>query len=307
MEQNTFTLKQIQRLMALYSKAVEFYNGKTDGKYLYYQDKIHNLITQPNVLDLLSAKSLPTTVAKTPERVETDFKTKENLKNKERRMKLNLHMSNQEMEKQDVKTKIIEDHISGQDQESKIIQTDLSSQSDSLKKRLEMRKQKQKNDAILEASQQTNSSTPNIQSASKDEKADVEGHKSSSSGSNSVDQNSSFLINFENLCDEKFSEELVSKLKLLQEGYDEDEYEDFFDFEDAEESDSKVYNECLTLLNKNEEEAQKVNEENNKEIEQLFEQIANEKFEKIAELRAEYKYRVKFAQDQEEADALKQE
>lgn len=38
MEVNTgeFSLKQLQKLIALYSKAVEFYNGKESNKYLYY-------------------------------------------------------------------------------------------------------------------------------------------------------------------------------------------------------------------------------------------------------------------------------
>jgi len=31
-------------LIGLYSKAVEFYNGKSDGKYLLYQEKIQALI-----------------------------------------------------------------------------------------------------------------------------------------------------------------------------------------------------------------------------------------------------------------------
>ena len=35
-----FTLKQLQKLIGLYSKAVEFYNGKNDGKYKYYQGEI---------------------------------------------------------------------------------------------------------------------------------------------------------------------------------------------------------------------------------------------------------------------------
>ena len=46
----------MQKLIGLYSKAVEFYNGKNDGKYLYYQEKIHNLISRPEVLAKLSQK-----------------------------------------------------------------------------------------------------------------------------------------------------------------------------------------------------------------------------------------------------------
>jgi len=116
-EHNVFTIKQIQRLMALYSKAVEFYNGKCDSKYLYYQDKIQNLITQPKVLDLLSSKANADEDTVKDTNAETDLKTKEKLKKKERMLKMNLHISNQEQEKQNIKTKLIEDHTSAQDKE----------------------------------------------------------------------------------------------------------------------------------------------------------------------------------------------
>ena len=44
-------------LIGLYSKAVEFYNGKEDDKkYMYYQEKIQNLIQRPKVMEMLSAK-----------------------------------------------------------------------------------------------------------------------------------------------------------------------------------------------------------------------------------------------------------
>ena len=67
----------------------------------------------------------------------------------------------------------------------------------------------------------------------------------------------------------------MDRLKLLQDGYDEDEFDnDFFDDEeDDEETDNKIYNECMTILHKGDEEFDKVVEENNKEIEQLYEEI----------------------------------
>ena len=139
-EQDQFNIKQLQRLMVLYSKAVEFYNGKSDDKYLFYHNKIQSLITQPKILNMLSEKAIDGQSKPQCSKVETDLKTKEMLKQKERLHKMNLHISNQELEKQDLKTKIIEDHSSAQDQESKIITSNLSEQSDSLKKRLEMRK-----------------------------------------------------------------------------------------------------------------------------------------------------------------------
>jgi len=95
-DNNIFTIKQVQRLMALYSKAVEFYNGKSDSKYLFYQDKLQNLITQDRILDMLNAK-VNNSERATPKIKKTDRKTKEELKEKERKMKMNLHMTNKEL------------------------------------------------------------------------------------------------------------------------------------------------------------------------------------------------------------------
>lgn len=98
-DNNIFTIKQIQRLMVLYSKAVEFYNGKSDSKYIFYQEKLQNLISQDKVLDLLNAKVNNNQEREPPkkEKVKADRKTKEELKEKERRMKMNLHLTNQEI------------------------------------------------------------------------------------------------------------------------------------------------------------------------------------------------------------------
>lgn len=309
-EHNVFTIKQIQRLMALYSKAVEFYNGKSDSKYLYYQDKIQNLITQPKVLDMLSSKTNVEPEREKPEeRVETDPKTKEQLKKKERQLKMNLHLSNKQMEKQDVKTKIIEDHTSTKDKESKIVENNLSEQSDNLKKRLEERKrrmtQKEAPKETENGSHLTNSSTPNLTLSSKKVKPESEdkiGSKSDSSGTNSVGDTCTFQFNLGNLQDDKFSDELMDRLKLLQEGYDDNDYDDddLFDEGAVEEEIEKILTKC-------EEEVEKILEEDRSQIEALYERIANEKFEKLAEIKAEYKYKLKFSTDEEEKEQMTKE
>lgn len=279
-EHNVFTIKQIQRLMALYSKAVEFYNGKSDGKYLYYQDKIQNLITQPKVLDMLSSKQASETENTKPKKekaVKTDPKTKEVLKKKERQLKMNLHVKNKEIEKSEVKAKLIEDHSSAQDKESKIIESNLSQQTDNLQRRLEARRLKMQKGKEAPA-QKTESSTPNQTNSSS--KAKV-----SSDGSNSLDEPISFQFNLNGLVDDKFSDELVNRLRVLQEGYDDRDYDDddLFD-EDA------IETEIEQILNKCDEEVDKILEEDRKQIEDLYETIANEKFEKLAEIKGEYKY-----------------
>ena len=222
---------------------------------------------------------------------------------------MNLHICNQELEKQDLKAKLIEDHATAQDQESKIVQSDLSDQYESLKKRLELRR-KLKNLTKEEESKTTTSSTPNLQFSSQKEKlkGDIDLNKSNSSESNSVDQNLLCNINFEHLEDQKFSEELMNRLKLLQEGYDEDEFDDdFYDDEDVIETNAQIYEECISILHKNDEEQDKVMEENAKEIELLYEELANQKFEKIAEVKAEFKFKIKFVSGEAEIKELEKE
>ena len=221
---------------------------------------------------------------------------------------MNLHISNQELEKKDLKAKLIEDHVTAQDEESKIVLSDLLYQSESLKKRLELRR-KLKN-VTKEESKTTTSSTPNLQLSSQKEKlkGNIDLNKSNSSESNSVDQNSLCNINFEHLEDQKFSEELMNRLKLLQEGYDEDEFDDdFFDDEDVIDTNAQIYEECISILHKNDEEQDKVMEENTKEIELLYEELANQKFEKIAEVKAEFKFKIKFVSGEAEIKELEKE
>jgi hypothetical protein len=308
-DHKVFTLKQIQRLMALYSKAVEFYGGKSDGKYLYYQDKLQNLISQPKILDMLTSEPVPVVnKKKSTEIVETDLKTKEQLKKKERMLKATLHMNNKEMEKSDVKNKLIEKHASVKNQESKIIESNLSQQSDNMKKRLEerrmkmMQKQQQKESVSI---QPTNSSTPN-QTLCSQKLGSTSGDKSEgvseSSGTNSVDENMTFKFNFDNLQDDKFSDELMDKLKLLHVGYDDNDYdnEDLFNEEAVEDEIEKILNKC-------DEEVEKILEEDRQQIEDLYERIANDKFEKLAEIKSEYKYKLKFSEDEEEKQQLEKE
>lgn len=297
-EHGTFTLKQIQRLMALYSKAVEYYNGKSDGKYLYYQDKIQNLITRPKVLDMLSQKEAEPTSEPAAAKSETDLKTKEELKKKERMLKMNLHFSNQEIEKDGLKSKIIEDHSSAQDLEYKIIQGDLNEQTDSMQKRIEQRRRKMMGAKRTE-NQTTSSSTPNEFSASGISKK-ASGVSKSDSGENSVgeEDNTIFSLNFDKLENDKFSGELINRLKLLQEGYDDNEFDDddLFDEEAVEEEIDQILNKC-------DEEVEKILEDST-QIESAYEELANQKYERLAEIKAEFNFQIKMAKSEDEKEEL---
>ena len=300
LEMNITTLKQVQRLVALYSKAVEFYNGKSDSRYLIYQDKIEKLMTEQRVMDMLSSKANNEKCVNPEPKAEIDPKTKRKLKKKENMLKMNLHMSNQEQEKMGVKSKIIEDHTIAQDTDYKIIQGDLNEQTSNLSVRLQERRNKMKKEqqTLSTSGKVTNSSTPN--QGFSHSKAETEGtteYKSDSSGTNSVGDGWVYKLNLGDL-----SDELMDRLKLLQEGYDENDYDNdqLFDEEAFEEEIDQILTKC-------DEEVENIIQEDSTKIEAVYEKITNEKYEKLAETKAEYKYRIKNASTKEEAEELNKE
>lgn len=49
-----FNLDSINKLLLLYSQAVEYYNSLTDEKYQFYEQKIQTLLTKPEILLVMS-------------------------------------------------------------------------------------------------------------------------------------------------------------------------------------------------------------------------------------------------------------
>lgn len=43
-------METISALILLYQQAVEYYNGKNDGKYSYYEARMQNLFVKPEVI-----------------------------------------------------------------------------------------------------------------------------------------------------------------------------------------------------------------------------------------------------------------
>lgn len=247
-EHDVFTLKQVQRLMALYSKAVEFYNGKSDSKYLYYQDKIQKLITKDNVLDMLNEKVVAEETAKNEAKSETEEIKKEQMKEKERKLKMSLRITNQETLNMGMKDKLIQEHTNATDVGSKIIESNMSAQTDSLQKRLEERRRKFGQKAVVpEGSPNlTSSSTPNQNTTDKKEQKSGDISKTISSGAASVEENWVFQLNLNNLADQGFSTELMGRLRLLEEGYDSNDYDDekLFDEEAFEDEIDQILTKC---------------------------------------------------------------
>ena len=94
----------------------------------------------------------------------------------------------------------------------------------------------------------------------------------------------------------------MDRLKLLQEGYDENDYDNdqLFDEEAFEEEIDQILTKC-------DEEVENIIQEDSTKIEAVYEKITNEKYEKLAETKAEYKYRIKNASTKEEAEELNKE
>lgn len=47
-----FDIKNIDKLMQLYSMAVEYYSGMNDEKYMYFTERIQNTLLKPEIMKL---------------------------------------------------------------------------------------------------------------------------------------------------------------------------------------------------------------------------------------------------------------
>lgn len=48
-----FDIGTVNSLMALYSQAVEYYSGMNDEKYIYFTERIQNILVRPEILKLM--------------------------------------------------------------------------------------------------------------------------------------------------------------------------------------------------------------------------------------------------------------
>lgn len=55
-----FDLETIDKLMQLYSQAVEYYAGQNDEKYMYFTERIQNTLMRPEILHLMKDQSSTT-------------------------------------------------------------------------------------------------------------------------------------------------------------------------------------------------------------------------------------------------------
>ena len=59
LDSGRFDLETIDKLMQLYSQAVEFYSGQNDEKYMYFTERIQNTLLRPEILKLIRHQNSP--------------------------------------------------------------------------------------------------------------------------------------------------------------------------------------------------------------------------------------------------------
>lgn len=52
-DSGNFDINTINQLMQLYSQAVEYYSGMNDVRYVYYTERIQNMLVRPEILRLM--------------------------------------------------------------------------------------------------------------------------------------------------------------------------------------------------------------------------------------------------------------
>lgn len=52
-DSGNFDIETVNKLMQLYSQAVEYYSGINDVRYVYYTERIQNMLVRPEILRLM--------------------------------------------------------------------------------------------------------------------------------------------------------------------------------------------------------------------------------------------------------------
>ena len=52
-DSGNFDINTVNQLMQLYSQAVEYYSGMNDVRYVYYTERIQNMLVRPEILRLM--------------------------------------------------------------------------------------------------------------------------------------------------------------------------------------------------------------------------------------------------------------
>lgn len=157
-DKGEFTSTDLDELMLIYSQVVEYYNSINSEKATYYADRIQVTLMKPSVLERMTlASSDPSKIMEKDmevvKRREEDSnldrtqksikKTQEyNRKQKERNMKMTMHIENTEKEKKHTLEKIIEEINQTDDTNVDFVANDMIKQSTELQKRLAERRRK---------------------------------------------------------------------------------------------------------------------------------------------------------------------
>lgn len=139
------SLSTVQRLMQLYTEAIEYYESIKDAKYLHYQERMQKLLTRHDVIRIIKT---PHNASATPppqdkeliEKRKEESQTKQRLRSRQLNYQLNPHLSGERTAQQALKT-----HSNEASNLSQQLRQNLKSQHDSLNSRLRERQSRSRN------------------------------------------------------------------------------------------------------------------------------------------------------------------
>ena len=138
-EMQNFVLKDIQILMNLYARAVDYYMSVQSNNYLYFQNKMKKLLLIPKVIKTLNSEECD----KPKPQVQPKKKEKRKVSNSEVVMKRQNFELNKKLNSIDQKNDIermIVNYSSKRNNKNKLIKSSLNNQTCELKKRLKSRR-----------------------------------------------------------------------------------------------------------------------------------------------------------------------
>jgi hypothetical protein len=146
------SMRTVTRLIELYTKAIEYYEAEKNLKHIHYQERMQNLLSRTNVIQLFNSNPVKSSPIKAPSIKETSIRenrikvapVKDNLTRdppvKTFTKKTNLTI-NPDLVLDRTCEKVIKDHNRGNSNISKKIQENLKDQYEELQKKLFFRRQ----------------------------------------------------------------------------------------------------------------------------------------------------------------------
>ncbi|CDW80650.1 UNKNOWN [Stylonychia lemnae] len=288
--QSEIKMEVVQQLLYLYSQAVEYYNGLNNEKYQLYAERIQNTVVRPEVLKVMtqSKKSVPIGQSRSkstnnrgynPQKTQQLIKEEHEKRQKERKQLLVENMK--EINGEGIGQKL-QDQEQLKQSAAEEVKKSLENQSENLRKRLAERKQLQISKRSINTS---------IQDQTLDEL-----WINSRPGSTKNGGNGMFQIKFDddinNIsmikgCSTKDSSQyFYNNQNYLEDIQDNSPISDKSQQQEYEESMHQIWSNCEHMI-------ETLSVAKSSQMEQLIEEVTQQKYEKLAEIKATYDFMIK--------------